>query len=350
MGHCGAPSWAGGVPRVIDDVKIWDIALTQDEVARTCNALDVDTWLESTRLPEPRTGHRVVSHDRYIYTIGGVRAGGKSTADIWVAGLSQSGLLGEWRATTSLPRPLVGFDAVVAEGHLYVIGGVDEGSPTVSIRRAKINGDGSLGEFTVSSGSDGLLRPRADHRAVFAAGHIYVVGGRFADPLGPIESAEVHYDGSLGPWRDTGRVLIDGRIAPAVVATDDLLIITGGRIGGFATEWVKIAPIRTNGTLGRWLEDDPPALRVGRSDAEIVLWGSHLILAGGTAFTLTDGIEASNLASDVNQLGPWLPVGELPSARAQFGMTRVGHHLVLVGGSTSQGNERDVFVAELIDP
>src|SRR5207247_11458974 len=104
---------------------------------------------------------------------------GTPTASIERATIQGDGSLGTFGTSgaSSLTTARSHFAAVAANGSVFVIGGIGSGSATLgTIERAQIQSGGTLGSFTTVAGST-LLTPRSHHAAVVADGYLYVLGG-----------------------------------------------------------------------------------------------------------------------------------------------------------------------------
>ena len=157
-----------------------------------------NSWTPTTALPEARAFHAMAYADSsnspvptgeaYLYVVGGQanandQPGGTTT--VWYASVNLSdGTVGAWTATTSLPEPRVGHCAIVYRGHLIVLGGLDtSGDVKDDIFIARINSDGSLGQFERSSRT--LPAPVAFHTTFAFGAKLYVLGGLTASSTDP---------------------------------------------------------------------------------------------------------------------------------------------------------------------
>jgi len=99
-----------------------------------------------------------------------------------------------WQFSSNMTTLRGGHTAVIAEGHLFAIGGSvprGYGAPYTGIERAAFNLDGTLQPWQRVSD---LSSPRSFAAAVVNDDYIYVMGGQD----NTVERAQVNPDGSLG--------------------------------------------------------------------------------------------------------------------------------------------------------
>lgn len=148
------------------------------------------TWTASATLPNAQSGTGVASVQvqgtNYVYAVGGARAGGTPTNEVYYSTVTSGGTLGPWVSTTSLPTALA-FAAVTAatqynssitssNGFLYVVGGASDaaGTPVATVYRATINANGTLGSWSTNTTLPTAVRSAG---AIVWYGSMFVVGG-----------------------------------------------------------------------------------------------------------------------------------------------------------------------------
>lgn len=110
----------------------------------------LDPWKQETNLPTPHRAHVVLLSGTHVYAIGGrPRDQAIALDDVHVADVS-GGAIASWSVTTALPAPRMYACGVVANGFIYVIGGVDGYA------------DASSGALASSKANVYRTRPRAD--------------------------------------------------------------------------------------------------------------------------------------------------------------------------------------------
>jgi len=191
----------------------------------------------------------------------------------------------------SLPEGRTDAAAIQVGTRLLLIGGTVGNTATADVRTTQFVDSG-----TYAAWSEGppLPAPRADARAVFLAGSIYVVGGR--DETGaPADTVYMltpnPQTGELGEWvteteSQPAIPLPEPRAAAGVVVLEDGLLVAGGDgpDGPANTTWK--ATIDDDGVVGAWEPGQPLARAV--SDATTVLNGDYVWVYGGRG---PDGVE-----------------------------------------------------------
>src|SRR5713101_3320135 len=101
------------------------------------------------------TNALVSINSRFVYVIGGQQnstdAPGGLTSVYQASVDPNSGIVGTWSQLTnsSLPESLVGLAASIFNGQIYVVGGLRaDGTPSPNLYSAPVNSDGSLGTWT----------------------------------------------------------------------------------------------------------------------------------------------------------------------------------------------------------
>ncbi|MEK7059875.1 MAG: hypothetical protein AAB971_03920, partial [Patescibacteria group bacterium] len=135
----------------------------------------VDTWTTaSNALPDARYLHSSVAANGYVYVIGGNNGSGAQST-VYYAKLNSDGSVGVWQSTSSMPAVRLGQSSVVANGYVYAMGGYDGSTRRDTVYYAKLNSDGSLGSWQTSANV--LPGARHLHSSVVANGYVYVSGG-----------------------------------------------------------------------------------------------------------------------------------------------------------------------------
>lgn len=195
-------------------------------------------------LPAPRFHTAAVMHDDWVYVIGG-NDGTAATGTVLRAKYSRTSGLGAWSETTALPGPRSHQAAFVHAGAIYLVGGIagnpaGDAQPLGDVLRATINKDGTLGAWQVVSALDTKF---ATHAAVVKDGWVYVIGGvednaRMSDR---VLRAPLAKDGTIGAWEATASTLPAARAhVHQVPVLRDHLFSVGGSRGGRALDDVVV--------------------------------------------------------------------------------------------------------------
>jgi hypothetical protein len=153
--------------------EIWRAKIGADGV--------LSDWVESRSFPQPRTHHASFAVGNRLFLSGGFDAltftsEGINHRDVLTATVDPTtGELSEW-TTFPLPWDVSTHSAGVMDGYVYLVGGFDGELHLLDlVRRAKVNDDGTLGEFVETTR---LLQPRAHvHQTPMSNGRIFSVGG-----------------------------------------------------------------------------------------------------------------------------------------------------------------------------
>lgn len=193
-------------------------------------------WYQDSNLSSIRAYSAAVAYNNRMYLLGGIGASAPvNTTEI--ASINPTGTLGSWSSSASLPYNLYGHSAQVYNDRLYILGGASSvgGTPLSSVYYIKINSDGSLNSWKLTSGfSNGRMTVGGNFSVVWGA-YLYISGGcRTADTNGyctniqsDTQVASINADGSLDVWNTVGGVSAS-RIGFGMVAWRDRVYAIGG--------------------------------------------------------------------------------------------------------------------------
>ncbi|MBI3812517.1 MAG: IPT/TIG domain-containing protein [Nitrospirae bacterium] len=235
------------------------------------------SWASTTSLPDKRgfaaavsanSFNSLVSGNGNLYVLGGLDGTGVATSTVYYASLNSDGTIpasgtGAWTTTTALPQALFAESAVIFHGRIYVAGGNDStGAPVATVYSAKLNSDGTLGNW--DTGLPALPEARAYHQLVTFAGYLYVLGGdnAAADPITKMAGASqstIYYNqvnirnGALvnTPWTTNGSGLIKNVEKHTAVVAGSYILVSGGLYGGDTSGSTEesYASINTDGSV-----------------------------------------------------------------------------------------------------
>lgn len=295
----------------------------------------INSWAdESTRMMSARGDMGVVIANGYIYAIGGINNGVRLNT-VEYAKINSDGSIGEWASTSTMNYVRWRNKALYYNGYIYVVGGVNSiGGYVKPIERAAVNPDGSLGPWVVLSSS--YLAAGAP-QAVIKDGYLYVMGGLVestSSPVNTVVRAQILSDGSLGDWQ-TVNDLNYGRYWSAALATDSAVYIFGGKVQGEVfsetVECLLSESVNTTDT-GKWtLSENVNSPRV---TFPLVAGKGHLFAFGGISANLSDrlsSIEVSDIQND-GSLSAWRIGGSLPYVLSDAGAVVIGNYVYLIGG------------------
>ncbi|MCA9667244.1 MAG: hypothetical protein KC503_16710 [Myxococcales bacterium] len=225
---------------------------------------------------------------------------------------------------------------------LFVAGGNDYSSAPIKreVYRATIMADGSLGPFEATTALPGS--GLAGSGVVVRGARVYLVGGRTPIIDGPVLSAEIKADGTLGAWKTEAARLPEGRFHLSSALHGDHLFAIGG-LGpdSYARDTVFVADIAADGSVGSFRSAG--TLPAARSHHGSFVYGDYLYLSGGFAGTPLNNQPQNHLdvirapiGSD-GKLGTFEKVGDLVANLSTHAQTRVGDCVFLFGGLNLTG-------------
>jgi hypothetical protein len=196
------------------------------------------TWQLVTPPNQPRYQFSAVAAGGYLYVIGGSPPFGGVLSSVERAAINPDGSIGPWQVTTPLTIARATQSSVAVGSNLYVIGGDNQGFNEHTVERAVINSGGSLAPWqTLTSTVFG----RVSSASAAQDGFVYVTagaGGPFPLAESSVERAKINIDGTLGAWQMTSS-LVQNRIDHATVAINGNLYV----IGGLSFNGVHTVPI-----------------------------------------------------------------------------------------------------------
>ncbi|MBI2086173.1 hypothetical protein HYT74_02425 [Candidatus Daviesbacteria bacterium] len=208
-------------------------ALSQVLFTRINSGSSIGSWAATTALPKGLTSPAVIAANDYLFVAGGVD-GNLGQSSVYVAPISTNGTLGSWVTTTSLPKNLNYHSLATDNNYLFVSGGnVASGGYLYSdyqdaVYRAKINNDGSLGNWTMTTP---LPRKLSNHASLVYNGDLIILGGRNEDNQSQysIYFAKIDSAGNLGSWNNvSGAPLPKSLFSHGAITANGYLFVVGG--------------------------------------------------------------------------------------------------------------------------
>jgi hypothetical protein len=215
----------------------------------------IGAWATTTALPSGLVAHSAVVNNGYIYAIGGINGSSNTTSTVFYAPINSTGSIGAWATTTALPKAIYSHSAVVNNGYVYVTGGATSTTGvkvTSTVLYAPFNSNGSIGAWATTTA---LPSATYSHSAVVNNGYIYVTGGATSTTTGggtsTVSYAPINSTGSIGAWSRT--TALPGAIyLHSAVVYNGYIYTTGGAKAGVVTSTVYYAPINATGSIGNW--------------------------------------------------------------------------------------------------
>jgi hypothetical protein len=282
-----------------------------------------------------RSEHATVILGDRLYALGGYAGQGDPRLDsVESAKVSPDGVLGQFDLSAAGGvRQSDKLSTAVIGNYVYLIGGRRMGSlgvlePLDFVRQASINSDGSLGSFrSLAPQGIKLNQARYGHATVVLGNYLYVIGGgdtgvfSFFHALNSTERAPINPDGTLGNFQPVPGVnLVQEAIDPTCVVLGNRLYVIGGLGGselnnsGSYLDYVQVAPLNADGTLGSFTTDRSFHLVASRTGHASALVGNKLYVLGGhdrQTYQAKTGFQNAEVAT-VNADGTLTPFATVP--------------------------------------
>jgi hypothetical protein len=241
-------------------------------------------WQLTTPLNEARFYLSSVVIGDYIYTIGGANGplgeDNIPSAAVERAKILANGKLGDWEFQPYMTSLRRGLQSLAYGDHIYALGGYN-GAFLKTVERADVDRDGNISEWTQEPES--FIVDRYIHCAALHNNRIYLIAGHVENQdvlsYGDVESALIHQDGRLSPWRIEQSKLNTPRFIASATSLGQYLYIAGGHDGANRLTSVEYAPIQGDGKLGHWIQSLP--LQTARSATALVANKNVLYVFGG---------------------------------------------------------------------
>ncbi len=199
-------------------------------------------WKSGPALSMERTGHAALVIQDRLYLIGG------TNKEVYISRVEYShigpdGSLSAWQYAKHKLNVGRSYHGVAhVGGYVYVVGGSRTNVKGLldSVERAAVNPDGSIGPWVLEKNKLNIAR-RCVHIA-HINGYLYAVGGFGGKLLDSIERARIEADGSLGEWELLSDPMQYARYVHAVKNVGDKLYVLGGHdksagVGIASVEW-----------------------------------------------------------------------------------------------------------------
>lgn len=138
-------------------------------------------FMPQTELTPDRSHHASFVRGRRLYVVGGLTGSAMGDydehADVISAPIDDAGSLGAWEPAGKLPAGLSVSSALLRDDAVYVVGGLETGGFTTTVRRATFGADGTLTPFVTSNASLPDARGHV-HQLPQWGSFFYSVGGK----------------------------------------------------------------------------------------------------------------------------------------------------------------------------
>jgi hypothetical protein len=271
----------------------------------------------------------------HVYTLGGhINAGARYRKNVDYAVRNADGTLGAWTSTTPLPTASEWGAAAVCNGYLYLVAGeVSASTKTNTVYYAQIQGDGSVGAWTMSAPYP--IYTMIHQMVSDGNGHLIVCGGLIASN----STAAVYYctpnptTGAISAWTGTAP-MIGKRYGHMAVINNGRLFVVGGSSYSSYLSTVESAAIAGDGSVGTWVSATSLPLSrlwsvgVSLNDGIWIIGGIYngVVYRADTYYATVVGSTIASWATSVNPL-------PAPTAYAMGALA--GNRVTVVGGLTT---------------
>ncbi len=262
------------------------------------------------------------------------------------ARIRPDGSLSEWKAGPELNEKRGYFSAAGKGRYIYVAGGAHGAFGKTlldSVERAEIRPDGTLGPWQLEK--QRLNIPRRCVKLVVVGDYLYAFGGFGGILLDTVERARIQPDGSLGEWLVENNRFTMARYIQGVARVGDGVFQIGGHNketgSGFSeVEWSR--PDQ-EGFFAPWSSTAP--LQKGRFGPAIAVRGGAIYALGGLAGpAYLDSVERTSVNGD-GRLSPWRYTTPLPKPLEGAAALVAGENIYVIGGANRSGFQNTVYYA-----
>lgn len=235
----------------------------------------IGTWQYNTSLTTAQSGDTVSMYNGYLYLVCGYN-GTTNTNTVQYSKINSDGTLGTWQiSSNSYPLTLGNVVHVAYNGYLYGLGGSDNvATPYNNVYYAPLNAaTGDVGSWTATTS---FTNARDNANVAAYNGYMYFLGGGPQDA----QVAVINANGTLGAWQYTSPPRGNGRYAFAMVVYNGYMYVLQGRNASLYIDDEQVAPILANGQLG-YFETNPPALLPSNYDNRATAYDGYIYMTGG---------------------------------------------------------------------
>lgn len=308
-------------------------------------------WLELTSFQHPRRALAATVANGYLYVLGGVDAQGQYVHPVEYAPILKDGRLGQWQETSSLRQGRFYLATASHDGYLYALGGGggelgDDNVPLASVERARINPDGSLQPWQQHSY---LNTPRRGLKTSVVNNRLYAIGGYNGQFLKSIEHLNLNNPANSTGWQlDPEQAKVD-RYIHAAATLGTRLFLLGGHVekgGPMSYGDVESAAINTDGSLEPWQIAETRLLNARFIASAFALEGRLYLLGGHDGVRRLATVEMAEV-SGAGKVHAWSMLKSLNHKRSATAVALSGMTAYVAGGMDDQGVLRSVEMAQV---
>jgi len=312
---------------------------------------DTPQWHLLTSFSRARRGLAAVVNNGYLYVIGGVDENGNYVTDVEFAKIYPDGTIGQWRSTQALLQGRIYTAAISHNNYLYVIGGGSgklgtENQPTATVEKARIFKDGQLGPWSFGKA---LETPRRGLKTAKYNNIIYAIGGYNGTFLKSVEAAKLNARGDIVQWETEHETAQIERYIHSATTYKNFMYLLGGHMHNqeaMSYGDVESAKITPNGQIGPW-KIEQSNLNTPRFIAMAAAVDNKLYMIGGhNGRNRLDSVEVTSILSS-GKIGTWEYGRPLVMARSAAAIAQNGNFIYVLGGMNQRGLLNTVEVLRL---
>lgn len=299
----------------------------------------ISGWKPSADLTVARAGAAVVTHNNFIYMIGGVD-GKFFLSSIESSVIKEDGSLSPWKAVSNMPEQRGFMSAVVHESRLYVVGGGngEYGKNLLNtIVSANLLSNGTIGSWREEK--ERLLLPRRCAKLIKKDNQLLALGGFGGALLDNVEVTTFASDGSLRPWKMNEQKLTMPRYVNSVTQMNEIAFVLGGHHPRKGVGLTEVEYVNLRQKPLKWQRTN--SMDVARYAFSSFANNNRLYVAGGISGSeYLNSIEVTKVEVGNKLAGKttlsWQKATNLPLAMANFRTIVVNERVFLIGGSSNE--------------
>jgi N-acetylneuraminic acid mutarotase len=304
--------------------------------ASTAGTQTIDgEWVSGTTLRAGRSEVKATVADGKIYVVGGLIAGNQPSASVEVFDPESN----MWSDAAPLPTPLHHMGVAAYDGRVYVTGGYDDATWVSDVSDSWVYDPAGDSWEPIAP----MPGPRVAHEMVTIGDRLYVVGGDAPDDPNAVWA----YDPASDTWDSEIAPIPSAREHLAAVVLDNKLVVLGGRwpVFGQNLAAVEVYDPETD-TWDSW--PDMPTARSGFAAGVV---GGRIHLAGGEDLGALCTFQQHEVYDPENEM--WYRSIEVPTSRHGIASVVMGSEWYTIAGATGTGNQTQssfTAVVEIFEP
>ncbi len=304
-------------------------------------------WQIISYMNEYRDSFQAVIIQGYMYAIGGMNPSNDSVERAYI---NPDGSLGTWQYVNQLPvTSFIEFGAVTANNSIYLIGGGEYWSEIIlnTVERATVNVDSTLSTWSILSSK--LLDPSGEFVALVANNRIYVIGGADANSvLNTIEYASINSDGTLGPFAwSTTHLIMPTRGLSGIYFQNHIYVAGGISFSQTTLGPTEVAQVYPDGELGAWQSINTTITQHVETNA--VTDGQYLYIIDGNFAGASGPVESAPIYS-IGSVGNWQYEPSLNIGRGEMSAVINYPYIYAVDGYTDTYGDLNSIERAMILP